>query len=42
MAQVGWKASDLDVIEANEAFAAQALAVNKAGGSQTGCAAAGA
>ena len=29
--QVGWKASDLDLIEANEAFAAQALAVNKVG-----------
>ena len=27
--QVGWKPSDLDLIEANEAFAAQALAVNK-------------
>lgn len=27
--KVGWKASDLDLIEANEAFAAQALAVNK-------------
>ncbi len=25
----GWKASDLDLIEANEAFAAQAVAVNK-------------
>ncbi|KFI25015.1 acetyl-CoA C-acetyltransferase [Paenirhodobacter enshiensis] len=27
--KAGWKASDLDRIEANEAFAAQALAVNK-------------
>ncbi|WP_407525033.1 acetyl-CoA C-acetyltransferase [Methylobacterium oryzisoli] len=27
--RAGWKASDLDLIEANEAFAAQALAVNK-------------
>ncbi|UHC16886.1 acetyl-CoA C-acetyltransferase [Methylobacterium currus] len=27
--KAGWKASDLDLIEANEAFAAQALAVNK-------------
>ncbi|MCB2054881.1 MAG: acetyl-CoA C-acetyltransferase [Geminicoccaceae bacterium] len=27
--KAGWKADDLDLIEANEAFAAQALAVNK-------------
>ncbi|CAJ1421700.1 unnamed protein product [Effrenium voratum] len=27
--KVGWKVSDLDLIEANEAFAAQALAVNQ-------------
>ena len=27
--KAGWKAADLDLIEANEAFAAQALAVNK-------------
>ncbi|CEG10345.1 Acetyl-CoA acetyltransferase [Afipia felis] len=27
--KVGWKADDLDLIEANEAFAAQACAVNK-------------
>jgi acetyl-CoA C-acetyltransferase len=27
--KAGWKASDLDLVEANEAFAAQALAVNK-------------
>ncbi len=27
--KAGWKAKDLDLIEANEAFAAQALAVNK-------------
>jgi acetyl-CoA C-acetyltransferase len=29
LAKAGWKVSDLDLIEANEAFAAQALAVNK-------------
>jgi acetyl-CoA C-acetyltransferase len=29
LARVGWKPEDLDLIEANEAFAAQALAVNK-------------
>jgi acetyl-CoA C-acetyltransferase len=29
LAKVGWKHQDLDLIEANEAFAAQALAVNK-------------
>jgi acetyl-CoA C-acetyltransferase len=27
--RAGWKADDLDLIEANEAFAAQAYAVNK-------------
>jgi acetyl-CoA C-acetyltransferase len=27
--RAGWKASDLDLIEANEAFAAQAIAVNR-------------
>jgi acetyl-CoA C-acetyltransferase len=27
--KAGWKVSDLDLIEANEAFAAQAIAVNK-------------
>ena len=27
--KAGWKADDLDLIEANEAFAAQACAVNK-------------
>ncbi|HEY8126871.1 MAG TPA: acetyl-CoA C-acetyltransferase, partial [Methylocystis sp.] len=27
--KAGWKVADLDLIEANEAFAAQALAVNK-------------
>ena len=27
--RVGWKADDLDLVEANEAFAAQAIAVNK-------------
>jgi acetyl-CoA C-acetyltransferase len=29
LARAGWKADDLDLIEANEAFAAQAIAVNK-------------
>jgi acetyl-CoA C-acetyltransferase len=29
LAKAGWRASDLDLIEANEAFAAQACAVNK-------------
>ncbi len=29
LAKAGWKAADLDLIEANEAFAAQACAVNK-------------
>ncbi len=27
--KAGWKVGDLDLVEANEAFAAQALAVNK-------------
>ena len=29
LARVGWKPDDLDLVEANEAFAAQAVAVNK-------------
>jgi acetyl-CoA C-acetyltransferase len=29
LAKAGWKVDDLDLIEANEAFAAQALAVTK-------------
>jgi acetyl-CoA C-acetyltransferase len=29
LARAGWSADDLDLIEANEAFAAQACAVNK-------------
>lgn len=29
LAKIGWKAEDLDLIEANEAFAAQAIAVNR-------------
>ncbi len=33
--KAGWKASDLDLIEANEAFAAQACAVNKGVGWDT-------
>ncbi|HEY1723390.1 MAG TPA: acetyl-CoA C-acetyltransferase [Magnetospirillaceae bacterium] len=33
--KAGWKASDLDLIEANEAFAAQAIAVNRAMGWDT-------
>ena len=28
--QAGWSVQDLDIVEANEAFAAQAIAVNKA------------
>jgi acetyl-CoA C-acetyltransferase len=36
LAKAGWKASDLDLIEANEAFAAQACAVNKELGWDTG------
>ncbi len=34
--KAGWKAADLDLIEANEAFAAQACAVNKELGWDTG------
>ncbi|MGE5504923.1 MAG: acetyl-CoA C-acetyltransferase [Actinomycetota bacterium] len=34
--KAGWKVDDLDLIEANEAFAAQALAVNKDMGWDTG------
>jgi acetyl-CoA C-acetyltransferase len=34
--RAGWKASDLDLVEANEAFAAQACAVNKDMGWDTG------
>ena len=34
--RAGWKPDDLDLIEANEAFAAQALAVNKDLGWDTG------
>ena len=29
LAKAGWKVGDLDLVEANEAFAAQACAVNK-------------
>jgi acetyl-CoA C-acetyltransferase len=29
LARAGWKAQDLDLVEANEAFAAQAVAVNR-------------
>ena len=36
MERAGWKAADLDLIEANEAFAAQACAVNKDIGWDTG------
>ncbi len=36
LARAGWKAADLDLIEANEAFAAQACAVNKELGWDTG------
>ena len=36
MQKAGWKADDLDLIEANEAFAAQACAVNKELGWDTG------
>jgi acetyl-CoA C-acetyltransferase len=36
LARAGWKHQDLDLIEANEAFAAQALAVNKGMGWDTG------
>ena len=34
--KAGWKIEDLDLIEANEAFAAQACAVNKDLGWDTG------
>jgi acetyl-CoA C-acetyltransferase len=36
LARAGWKHDDLDLVEANEAFAAQALAVNKDLGWDTG------
>jgi acetyl-CoA C-acetyltransferase len=36
LGRVGWKPDDLDLVEANEAFAAQALAVNKDLGWDTG------
>jgi acetyl-CoA C-acetyltransferase len=36
LAKAGWKHEDLDLIEANEAFAAQAIAVNKDLGWDTG------
>jgi acetyl-CoA C-acetyltransferase len=36
LARAGWKHSDLDLMEINEAFAAQALAVNKQMGWDTG------
>jgi acetyl-CoA C-acetyltransferase len=36
LARAGWKPDDLDLVEANEAFAAQALAVNKDLGWDTG------
>ena len=36
LSRAGWKVDDLDLIEANEAFAAQALAVNKDLGWDTG------
>jgi len=36
MARAGWKIEELDLVEANEAFAAQALAVNKDLGWDTG------
>ena len=36
LSRAGWKVEDLDLIEANEAFAAQALAVNKDLGWDTG------
>jgi len=36
LAKAGWNHQDLDLIEANEAFAAQALAVNKNMGWDTG------
>jgi acetyl-CoA C-acetyltransferase len=36
LAKAGWSVKDLDLVEANEAFAAQALAVNKGMGWDTG------
>jgi acetyl-CoA C-acetyltransferase len=36
LSRAGWKTDDLDLVEANEAFAAQALAVNKDLGWDTG------
>ncbi len=36
LARAGWKPDDLDLVEANEAFAAQAIAVNKDLGWDTG------
>jgi acetyl-CoA C-acetyltransferase len=36
LAKAGWKASDLDLMEINEAFAAQAIAVNREMGWDTG------
>ena len=36
LARAGWKAADLDLLEINEAFAAQACAVNQAMGWDTG------
>ncbi len=36
LGRAGWKAADLDLVEANEAFAAQACAVNKELGWDTG------
>ena len=36
LGRVGWKPDDLDLVEANEAFAAQAIAVNKDLGWDTG------
>jgi acetyl-CoA C-acetyltransferase len=36
LAKAGWKPDDLDLVEANEAFAAQACAVNKDMGWDTG------
>jgi acetyl-CoA C-acetyltransferase len=35
LAKIGWKHEDLDLIEANEAFAAQAISVNKGMGWDT-------
>jgi acetyl-CoA C-acetyltransferase len=36
LAKAGWKVADLDLVEANEAFAAQAIAVNRDMGWDTG------